>query len=220
VGALSIVKTEQGIDALVDRHDPGALRRSREAAQHRTVEFGSPTDAPGVRSMWARMCAPDAALIEARGQQMARSVCEDDPRTLAERRADARVALAAGAELACACGTDGCTVTETETPPKNAVVYVVAGPPPSRPRKTPALRRPQRTRPGLRRPTRSAPRRQPSSSAAASCPHHCWRRRCNAPPSARGDPPRERTRRTALHPVPQAGPVHPVPGPDVSLPGL
>ena len=46
-GALSITKTEQAIDALVDEFDPGALRRSRDAMQQRTVEFGSPSDAPG-----------------------------------------------------------------------------------------------------------------------------------------------------------------------------
>ena len=41
-GALSVAKTEAAIDALVEQHDPGALRRSRESASGRTVEFGSP----------------------------------------------------------------------------------------------------------------------------------------------------------------------------------
>ena len=41
-GALSVAKTEAAIDALVDEHDPGALRRSRESAAGETVEFGSP----------------------------------------------------------------------------------------------------------------------------------------------------------------------------------
>lgn len=87
-GALSITKTEQAIDALVDKYDPGALRRSQASASSPTVEFGSPADPPGITSMWARMYAPDAALIEQRVAEMARSVCEADPRTLAERLAE------------------------------------------------------------------------------------------------------------------------------------
>ena len=62
MGALSIAKTEQAIDALVDYYDPGALRRSREDAAARTVEFGSPSDVAGTTSMWARLYAPDAML--------------------------------------------------------------------------------------------------------------------------------------------------------------
>jgi hypothetical protein len=125
-GPLSITKTEQAIDALVDQHDPAALRRSQDSGSSRTVEFGSPSDPPGVTSMWARMYAPDAALIEQRVQEMARSVCEADPRTLPERLADALVALAAGTELACACGATDCPGAGRDTPPKNAVVHVVA----------------------------------------------------------------------------------------------
>ena len=34
-GALSVAKTEAAIDALVEQHDPGALRRSRESASGR-----------------------------------------------------------------------------------------------------------------------------------------------------------------------------------------
>jgi hypothetical protein len=127
-GALSITKTEQAIDALVDRHDPGALRRSRDSESSRTLEFGSSGDAPGITSMWARMYAPDAALIQQRVEEMARSVCEADPRTLAERRADALVALAAGAELVCACGSADCPAAGRATPPKNTVIHVVADP--------------------------------------------------------------------------------------------
>ena len=74
-GALSITKTEQAIDALVDEFDPGALRRSRDAMQQRTVEFGSPSDARGTTSMWARLYATDAVVVQQRVEEMARSVC-------------------------------------------------------------------------------------------------------------------------------------------------
>ena len=91
-GALSVKKTEQAIDALVEEHDPGALRRSRGSSQAREVQFGSPSDEAGFTSLWARLYAPDAAVLERRIDEMARGVCEQDPRTLAERRADALTA--------------------------------------------------------------------------------------------------------------------------------
>ena len=127
-GALSIANTEAAIDALVDEYDPAALRRCRESASSPTVQFGSPTDVAGTTSMWARLYAPDAALIEARVEEMARSVCEDDPRTLDERRAAALKALAARSELACACGQSDCGAgpSAKDAPAKNAVVYVIA----------------------------------------------------------------------------------------------
>ena len=126
-GALSIAKTEQAIDALVDYYDPGALRRSREDAAARTVEFGSPSDVAGTTSMWARLYAPDAMLIKQRVEEMARSVCDRDPRSVGERRADVLTALAAGTELACQCGELDCAAGQSDNSPiKNAVVYVVA----------------------------------------------------------------------------------------------
>src|SRR5215213_2058747 len=54
-GALSVKKTEEAIDALVEEHDPGALRRATQAAMNETVEFGSPNDVPGTTTIWARL---------------------------------------------------------------------------------------------------------------------------------------------------------------------
>ena len=126
-GVLSVAKTEAAIDALVDEFDPAALRRSRESASSRTVEFGSPSDVAGTTSMWARLYAADAAVIEQRVEEMARSVCANDPRTLAERPADALTALGAGTDLACACGDADCATGDCATKAaNNAVVYVVA----------------------------------------------------------------------------------------------
>jgi hypothetical protein len=125
-GALSAAKTEAAIDALVDEYDPAALRRSRASASGRGVEFGSPADVAGITSMWARLHAPDAALIEQRVEQLARSVCDNDPRSIGERRADALTALAHYTELACTCGQPDCAGAAHDGPAKNAVVYVVA----------------------------------------------------------------------------------------------
>ncbi|OBA89558.1 hypothetical protein A5662_23930 [Mycobacteriaceae bacterium 1482268.1] len=127
-GALSARKTEVAIDALVEEHDPAALRNTRDTAHAETVEFGSPADAVGMTSMWARLNAARAALIEARLDDMARSVCDADPRTVDQRRAEALEAMAAGAELTCGCGQSDCARPTDKRTAKNAIVYVVVEP--------------------------------------------------------------------------------------------
>ncbi|RDH73940.1 DUF222 domain-containing protein, partial [Mycolicibacterium moriokaense] len=107
-GALSAAKTEAAIDALVDEHDPGALRRSRESAATPGVQFGSPADVAGTTSLWARLASPDALLLEQAVEELARSVCEADPRGIDERRAAALAALGAHSALACACAQPDC----------------------------------------------------------------------------------------------------------------
>ena len=125
---MSAKKTEQAIDALVEQIDAGALRRSRAGNLGRDVEFGSPYDEPGFTSMWARLYAPDAVAVQRRVEEIARSVCDADPRSTAERRADALTALAAGhTEMACECGESDCPAAQRDyTPPVTSVVHVVA----------------------------------------------------------------------------------------------
>ncbi len=126
-GALSVAKTEAAIDALVEEFDPAALRRSRESASSPTVEFGSPGDPPGTTTMWARLNSTDAVLIEESVEELARSVCEADPRRIGERRANALTAAVTHTELICGCGQPDCPGAQsTNTPAKTAVVYVVA----------------------------------------------------------------------------------------------
>jgi hypothetical protein len=78
--------------------------------------------------MWARLYAPDAVVLEQRVEQMARAVCEDDPRTLGERRSEALAAIAAGIfELACECGDSECAAAAGDARrPATAVIHVVA----------------------------------------------------------------------------------------------
>jgi hypothetical protein len=70
-GPLSAKKTEQAIDALVERFDPGALRRIRDSSQHRDVTFGSPSGEAGCTSMWARLLTGDAKVLEQKVNQIA-----------------------------------------------------------------------------------------------------------------------------------------------------
>lgn len=108
-GPLSATKTEEAIDSIVDRYDPAALRRTRAAARGREVVIDSANDQSGTTNLWGRVYTADAAVLDRRLMQMAHDVCDDDPRTIAQRRADALGALAAGAQrLACGCAKADC----------------------------------------------------------------------------------------------------------------
>jgi hypothetical protein len=126
-GSWSVKKTEASIDALVDEYDPGALRRATSAATHETVQFGSPTDAAGTTSIYARLNSADAALIEQSVEELAGSVCDADPRTIDQRRAKAFVAAATHTAFGCTCGEPDCAGGTTgDAPATNAIVYAVA----------------------------------------------------------------------------------------------
>jgi len=126
-GALSVAKTEAAIDALVDEHDPGALRRSQTAACGETVQFGSRSDVAGTTSIYLRLNSPDAALMEHNVDEVARSACGADPRSTDVRRAHAIAAKVNGTAFECACADPDCTGgTAGDAPAKNTVVYIVA----------------------------------------------------------------------------------------------
>lgn len=125
-GALSAYKLEKAIDAWVYQIDPGALHQTRSRARDRDVQFGAREDAPGSTSVRGRLYATDAALLDRRLMQMARGVCEDDPRTTGQRRADALGALAAGADrLACQCGSSVCPAAADDGRATGVVIHVV-----------------------------------------------------------------------------------------------
>ncbi|VEG52095.1 protein of uncharacterised function DUF222/HNH endonuclease [Mycolicibacterium aurum] len=125
-GPMSQKKTVTAIDALVERHDPNGLRITCDSAATRDVQFGSPTDAPGYTSVWARMLASDAATAERVLTELVYSVCDDDPRTVTERRNDAYAALLAGIPaLACRCGAGDCEAAARPRPRRDTTVYVI-----------------------------------------------------------------------------------------------
>ncbi|MUM28014.1 HNH endonuclease signature motif containing protein [Mycolicibacterium sp. CBMA 295] len=126
-GPLSVVKLEQSIDTLIDRHDPGARRRTREAARSRDVGLGKPDDASGTASLYGRLFATDAAALRKRLAHLIDGVCQDDPRTLGQRRADALGVLAAGGDaLSCQCGGAECPAAVPDARAANTVIYVLA----------------------------------------------------------------------------------------------
>jgi len=125
-GPLSVAKTEHAIDAIVDRYDPAALRRTRAAARGREVVIDAPRGADGTTNLWGTLFSTDAAVLDRRLTRLADGVCEGDPRTIAQRRADALGALAAGADrLACGCGSATCLAGVDGDPRASSVVILV-----------------------------------------------------------------------------------------------
>ena len=125
-GPLSKAKLEAAIDVWVCAVDPDAVHRTRRNARDRTIGFGDPGDTDGITAIWGRLLATDAKLLDARLAAMATAVCPADPRTLAQRRADALGALAAGsAHLACTCGAPACPAATGDGRAASVVVHVL-----------------------------------------------------------------------------------------------
>ncbi len=83
-------------------------------------------DGSGITGISGRLYATDAAVLDRRLMQMAHGVCDDDPRTIAQRRADALGALAAGSDrLACQCGSPECPASGDDGRAAGVVVHVV-----------------------------------------------------------------------------------------------
>ena len=126
-GPLSVAKTDAAIDAIVDRYDPAALRRTRAAARGRDVVIDPAHGRDGTANLWGTLYSTDAAVLDRRLTQMAHELCYDDPRTIAQRRADALGALAAGADrLACGCGNAACSAgLDVDQRATSVVIHVV-----------------------------------------------------------------------------------------------
>jgi Domain of unknown function (DUF222) len=123
---MSEVKTVAAIDHWVGAVDPHALRRSQSQARSRCVEI-TIDDAEGLATLWGSLFAHDATALDGRLDAIAATVCEADPRTRDQRRADALGALANGAQgLSCLCGQKDCAAGAAEMPAPATVVYVIA----------------------------------------------------------------------------------------------
>ncbi|GLP77905.1 hypothetical protein TUM20983_50150 [Mycobacterium antarcticum] len=122
---MSLDRTEKAIDALIARFDPLALHRTQTKARGRSVDIDV-DDGSGMAQLFATLFTPDAEAFDARLDALADTVCEADPRTKDQRRADAIGALGRGADrLACLCGREDCTAA-SNPPAAGVVVYVIA----------------------------------------------------------------------------------------------
>ncbi|MDO3403616.1 DUF222 domain-containing protein, partial [Mycolicibacterium neoaurum] len=127
-GALSEAALIRAVDFWVHKFDPVAVIRSKAAAKDRYIDFGDRDDPDGVVSFWGRMRTTDAAISDTRLTQLANGVCEGDPRTVAERRADALAAVLAGADrLTCLCGNPDCAGSSKDPRAGAVTIYVLTG---------------------------------------------------------------------------------------------
>ena len=121
---LSGPKLEQRVDWWVQRIDPAGRRVPAACPEQRYVEWFPA--AAGLVSMCAQLRATDGVALDQRLDALADSVCRDDPRTRAQRQADALGALAAGlTELKCECGSSECTAAHRPGG-HNVVIHVLA----------------------------------------------------------------------------------------------
>jgi hypothetical protein len=125
-GPLSEQRLDERIDAWIFRYDPAAVRRSESSTRSRDFSIGDLDDPAETTSVWGRLLATDAAVLKRRVAQMVQGVCDDDPRTIGERRSDAVGAIAAGSfRLACLCGSKTCPAGDAPSS-SNVVIRVLA----------------------------------------------------------------------------------------------
>ncbi|MFI5506341.1 DUF222 domain-containing protein [Mycobacterium sp. NPDC051804] len=124
-GVLSARKTDTAIDYWVDRYDPAAVRRTEYSARGCHADVHKPQDGSGTASVDAVLLASDADALDQRLEAIAATVCDQDPRTMDQRRAAALGAFGHHADrLVCGCQNPDCDAN-TRTP-STVVVHVVA----------------------------------------------------------------------------------------------
>jgi Domain of unknown function (DUF222) len=112
------------VDAIVARVDADAVRRRTELQHGREIWIGGDLD--GISQISGTLLSPDAHALDQRLDALAATVCDRDPRTGAQRRADALGALAAGADrLGCRCGLDDCAAG-SRRPASPVTIHVIA----------------------------------------------------------------------------------------------
>lgn len=159
-GTLSERGLIEAVDYWVHRFDPCAVIRSAAAAKDRCIEFGDRDDPDGVVSFWGRMRVTDATISDARLDELADAVCDGDPRTKRERRADAVAAVLAGADrLTCLCGTPDCAGSGKDPRAGAVTVYVFPEQTPDTGHGAPPVPGPGPTAPAPTGPTPEAPAR-------------------------------------------------------------
>jgi hypothetical protein len=125
-GPLSEQRLDEAIDGWILRFDPAAVRRSESSTRSRDFSIGDLDDPAETTSVWGRLLGTDAAVLKRRVAQMVQGVCDDDPRTIGERRSDAVGAIAAGSfRLACQCGSKACPAGDVPSS-SNVVIRVLA----------------------------------------------------------------------------------------------
>jgi Domain of unknown function (DUF222) len=122
---LSGPKLRDRIDVWVAQFDPAGVRVPPTVDEGRFVEVDSTS--VGMAGIWANVHAPDAAAFDQRLDALAATVCDADPRTVRQRRADAIGALGGGRDrLDCQCAAPDCPAVVEHNAAAAAVIHVLA----------------------------------------------------------------------------------------------
>ena len=122
--SLTKARLAAQVDKIVVRADKDALRQRSKRQAEREVWIGD--DDQGVSEIQGHLFSPDAQALDARLTALAATVCAHDPRTRAQRRADALGALAVDANrLTCRCERPDCTAS-TRPAASPVVIHVIA----------------------------------------------------------------------------------------------
>lgn len=113
------------IDKIVAKADRDAVRRRKERQSQRQICIQEQPG--GVSEIYGSLFTPDARALGKALDALAGTVCEHDPRSREERRADALGALAARADrLGCRCGRPDCAAGSRPAA-SPVVIHVIAG---------------------------------------------------------------------------------------------
>ncbi|WP_135452097.1 HNH endonuclease signature motif containing protein [Mycobacterium sp. DL99] len=113
------------VDQWIAKLDPNGVRVPPDVAEERFVQIEA--GSPGKATVWANLDAVDGAALDQRLNALAATVCEHDPRTREQRRADAVGPLARlESQLPCRCGRDECPAAQKRAAADAAVVHVLA----------------------------------------------------------------------------------------------
>ena len=122
---LSEPKLRDRVDQWVAKLDPNGVRVPPNVAEERFVQVEP--SSPGMASMCANLHAADGAALNHRLDALANTVCENDPRTHEQRRADACGPLARlESQLPCLCGLPNCPAAQKRAAAHAAVIHVLA----------------------------------------------------------------------------------------------
>jgi len=118
-------KLDELIDWLVIDADPDAIRVANKHDDDRHLEVRPGPN--GTAEIYGQVRAADGAVFDAALNQLATTVCPNDPRTHTQRRTDALTPWSNKASnMPCMCGSPDCTATSDTAPATPVVINVIA----------------------------------------------------------------------------------------------
>ncbi|WP_231976661.1 HNH endonuclease signature motif containing protein [Mycobacterium sp. E740] len=123
---MSGPKLTDRVDMWVEKIDPAGVREPTPSRDDRYVDVG-PLGA-GMAGIWAKVSFAEGITFDTRVDEIAATVCSDDPRTIRQRRVDALMAMADGQRaLVCGCADEHCPAQSGQpVMPGQVVISVVA----------------------------------------------------------------------------------------------